>query len=263
MTKSKYYKHPKFGHVYGDTIATPIGRASWPSLVTPKEPPPPQEGQQKGQPRYEVTLLIPKDGEKVKDWLKAVGSMTKAMISLYNQGKSGKLGECALLKDGDDPEVDLEKYPYYAGNWVLVARNTKQPVIKSTKKIEGKLEVLEPNAIIGGMKIRCVVTPLVTAHGVSYKLEWVQLVQDDGTRYGGGTKDFNELLEDISEEELEVDDIEESVRESDSEVSDEESEEAEEEDTPAVKPKKSSKGEPARVSAKGKQQGLKAGLKLI
>lgn len=189
MTKNKYWKHPMYGMVFGNSVPTPIGRLSWPYLTKPKAPPPPQEGQPEGQPRYECTLLIEKAGSEA--FVAQLKEMTDEMLILFNKGRPAALGTCMLFgKYGDGDEADLEKYPNYKGCWVLVARNSK--VVKTVGKDR---KAIETDKILGGMKGKFVITPLITAHGISYKLEVVQLVEDDGVRFGGATRDAVELLD--------------------------------------------------------------------
>ena len=197
--KKAYYKHPKFGHVYGELIASPVGRCCWPSLVNPKAPPPPQEGQAPGQPRYEVTVLLPKDSPKVDEFVEKISTMATEMLKLFNEGRKAKVSDIEMVQDGD--AYDLEKYPFYKGCYVLVARNANNPKVINHDK--PKSSVIEPKEIAGGMKVRVLVTPLITAHGLSYKLEVCQLISDDGTRFGGGQRDtigFLDALEDGEEE---------------------------------------------------------------
>lgn len=188
-TKYKLYKHPKYGMVYGEARPTPEGRLVWPSLVEPKDPPPPEEGEQPGSPRYESTILLSKDSPEVANFLADMKAMTDEMLILFNLKRPAKLGQCDILKDGD--AFDMEKYPYYKNNWVVLARNKEQPkCIGANKKPLEDLTVLK-----GGCLVKGVITPLITGHGISYKLEVIQFIKDDGTRFGGGVKDLTSLLE--------------------------------------------------------------------
>lgn len=179
MGKYKLYKHPAYGHVYGPAYGTPVARCVWPALVNPKAPPPPKDGQAPGQPRYEVTLLLPKGDTQAEQFITAIQDVAAEMKELFNKGRSAKIGDCDVVKDGDS--FDEEKYPYYKGHWIITPRNVKPVGVYNTEK-----EVIETANIVGGMKVRAAVTPLLTAHGVSYKLNMIKLVEDDGTRIGGG-----------------------------------------------------------------------------
>lgn len=176
--KSKYYKHPTYGFVYGLRQPTPFGRAAWPSLVKPKDPPPPQPGQPVGTPRYELTILLKKDDAFVKEFVAKVEKEVQEMLELFNKGRSAKLSVDAPLKDGNT--FDLEKYPYYKDCWILVGRNAKQISV-----VDGKKRDIEVSRVEGGNIVCGVVTPLITAHGVSYKLEIVQYIKDDGVHFAG------------------------------------------------------------------------------
>ena len=189
MAKNRYYKHPTYGHVYGESLPTPLGRFCWVYLTKPKDAPPPLEGQQQGPPRYEITVLLDKGSSA--DFITSLKAMTDEMLALFNKGRSANLGECKLFgKNGDGDEADLEKYPYYKNCWVLTGRNAKAPKVVGPDR-----KPIDPKEVIGGHLGKVVITPLITAHGISYKLEAVQFVKDDGVRIGGSVRDTVELFE--------------------------------------------------------------------
>lgn len=196
----KHWKHPQFGMVFAGEFPTPVGRLAWPSLITPKDPPPPKEGQPPGKPRYEITILLPKDDPKVVAFCALIDADSKEAIKYFNQGRAATIGDCMLFgKNGDGDNYDHEKYPYYKGNWVLVARNAEKTPDKDI--IGGSTTEAYPRENIkGGMLGRLVVQILITAHGISYKLKCVQVKADDGVRFGGGSRDVRDLLDDLAEE---------------------------------------------------------------
>lgn len=188
---TNYYKHPTYGMVYGKSIVSPLGRLCWPFLVTPKNPPPATDGNPPGAPRYEVTIALPKADLKVKKFVKEVKEMTDEMLVLFNKGRSAKLSELSLFgKYGDGDEADHEKYPFYEGTWNLVGRNTQV-----AKVVDASKKIIEAKTIEGGMIGRLIVTPLITSHGISYKLEAVQFVKDDGVRFAGSARDSLDLFD--------------------------------------------------------------------
>lgn len=189
---TKFYKHPKFGHCYGLALPTPVGRCCWPSLVKPKDPPPPQPGKEPGQPRYELNLLLDKTDPVVVKFAELVKGMTDEMLEQFNEKKPTKLSCTQVFVDGDT--FDMEKYPFYRGMWVLTARNSSQPQVVDSG-IGKKPAMIDHAAIIGGMKCRMVITPMITTSGISYKLAVAQLVEDDGVRFGGGTRDMISFLD--------------------------------------------------------------------
>lgn len=196
-------KNKKYGHVYGPLRVTPLGRFSWPSLVEPKAPPPPKEGEAPGPSRYEVSLLLEKKNPQVEAFVATMNTLKPEMLTLFNQKRSAPLGDVQVLQDGDDDQrFDKEKYPYYKGMWVLVARNTEAPQVVGNQK--PRPEVIEAKEVSGGMQGMLVVTPMLTSHGMSYKLVVVQKINDDGTRFGGGTRDAIGLLEATTPDEVEA-----------------------------------------------------------
>lgn len=198
MSKAKHWKHPQFGMVFcNETVKTPVGRFSWPSLVTPK-PGMPQADGSVGQPRYEITVCIPKDGKGVTEFLADLNFYRDEMVPIFNQKRAAKLGEIDVMgKYGDGDTADHEKYPYYKGCWIISARNSKQEF----NVMDANGDDLDPAAIVGGMQGRLLIRPLVTGHGMSFKLEIVKLLKDDGVRFGGGVRDVNKLKALLDEEE--------------------------------------------------------------
>ena len=179
MTNKDYYKHPEYGFVYGESVPTPRGRLCWPYLVKPR-PGMKQKDGTEGQARFEITIALAKNDPKVKTFLEYIAAETKAMVARFNEGRSAELAVSRFVKDGD--AMDAEDYPYYQGCWVLCARNSKPVQIIDDAKGE-----IEASTIKGGMIGKLMVTPLITAHGLSYKLELVQFLKDDGVRFAGGS----------------------------------------------------------------------------
>src|SRR3972149_830527 len=142
-----------------------------------------------------------------------------------------------VSKDGDG--FDLEKYPYYENRFILVARNAKAVDIYSKDE-----EKIMPSEIIGGAEGRILVTPIITAKGVSFKLELVQFIKDDGTRYGGANRDLSSFLTALDEDSKEEDeDEDDDDSEDDNDEDEDEDEEKEEHDDEEI---------PTKLAAKGK-----------
>lgn len=191
MAENKYYKHPKYGHVYGVNTPTPIGRIVWVSLVEPKLG---KVTDQNPNPtaKYQVTFLFPKTNEAVKAFLASTKKQADEIVAIFNKGRPTQLSVTSIFKDGDN--YDHEKYPYYKDNWVLPASNPKPVAIVNQQKTP-----IEAKTILGGMLCRGVVVPLCTAAGgITYRLEMLQLAKDDGVRYGGGRPDPGSFLDAIS-----------------------------------------------------------------
>lgn len=195
MSKSKYYKHPRFGMVYGNDTLTPVGTLVWPALTKPKDPPPPKPGEEPGRPRHEVTILFDKEEETVAFFKEALEAVKDDMVEYYNEGKGVTIAVGAVLIDGDSGKIDLEKYPYYAGKWGMVIRNAQLPkFVDRDKNVE-----LEARDFEGGMKVRANFQPMVTAHGFSYKLKALQRWEDTGERFGGGMRDDLSIFDDCED----------------------------------------------------------------
>lgn len=188
---NKYYKHPTYGFVKGEEHATPVGRLCWPHLVKPKEAMEAPEGKDKAAPRYEIALLLDKADPKVADWLKLITLMTDEMLVLFNQGKPTVLGLKELrVKDGDEEKIDKEKYPYYKGMWVVIAKN---PAV--TPCYNAKKEEITPAEVKGGQLGKLVVVPIITGWGVSFQLRGTQVIKDDGTKFGGEIRTASSFLD--------------------------------------------------------------------
>ncbi len=188
--KGKISKHKTYGFVYGIKTKTPVGRLAWPSLVTAKESTfPLKEGETQPPPRFEATYLWSKKDKDVKAFVKELDTMKDDMVELFNEGKKkAKISVDEVLKDGD--EMDTEKYPYYAGNYYIVAKHKDRPQI-----FDMSVNEVKPEDVKGGMPALAVITPILTAHGMSFKLEVVQLAKDDGVRFAGGATDSKDMLE--------------------------------------------------------------------
>lgn len=193
-TKNKYYKHPQYGMVFGPDVVVPLGRLAWPYLVTPREGMEDANGN-KGAPRYEVTLILPKNDPKVIAFHDIVADMVDEMVTLFNDKRPAKIAIDDIFKDGD--KFDSEKYPYYQGSHVLVARNTEVPETKDiTKNSVGKYTPKNASEFVGGLLCVAIVAPLITSYGVSYKLKTIISVRDDGIRIGGSVASAESLIDD-------------------------------------------------------------------
>lgn len=182
-----YYKHPMYGHVYGPSIASCPGRLVWCHLVKPKEGMKQADGKV-GEPRFEATLLLSKDDPRTKVFIDETEKLGQYLVQVFNEGKKTKLATSLSLKDGD--QFDLEKYPFYKGNWVLVAKNVKVPLFYDKDKAE-----IEAKEVVGGLIGKFLMRPIITVHGITFKLEAVQVLKDDNVRYGGGLRNLTDLLD--------------------------------------------------------------------
>lgn len=190
----KYYKHPQYGSVFSnDAYMTPPCRLCFPALVKPKDPPAPRPGDAPGQPRYEATLLFPKESKAHTEFLRAMELVTQDMLKVFNMGRSAKIGELAVVKDGDAPYwqagENADKYPYYKGQFLLAARNTVKPSI-----VGPDTKPIDPAKLIGGTEVVAIIIPIIVATGVTYKLKVIQLIKDDGVRFAGGARSDDDYI---------------------------------------------------------------------
>jgi hypothetical protein len=170
--------------VYGKDIFTPVGRASFVYLAEPQAPF--QAGQD---PKYSISLLIPKDDETAKAQLREIQTMCQKLAAQKFGSKIPPFAQ-PIFRDGDDKE-----YQGYPGNWVIVARNKNKSGHSQGFKILG--DVL-PESIEAGMLVRLQVQPMVGQNGFSYKLRGIKLVKDDGVRFSAAP-DGASLLEGLDD----------------------------------------------------------------
>lgn len=190
MTELSWFA--KANRVYlKDAVLTPPGRVSFPSLVEPR----PREHQGKVlEPQFEFSILLDKEDGAVQQFeeelLQAVGDM----VVLYNNNKAENLPKLGavdnVFKDGN--KANLEKYPMQEGKHVLIARNKKRPDI-----IDKAGNDLKPEDIKAGMIVRAFVVPHFGSTGISYRAEALQVMDDDGVRFGGSRPDYRSLMQEI------------------------------------------------------------------
>lgn len=225
---SKFYRDPATGRVYGETIATPKGRFSWPHMASPKAD---KSKDGKDILRYEITLLLPKEDPKVVKFLDDLSTMIfgytetefgtaprdpkgqmiyGGVLGLFNKGSVTKVSFDSLLKDGDN--ADHEKYPYYANHYILLARRGAE---------RGEVDLRGPDKkkatadkFVGGVKGILILQPHCGPTGLSFKMEGAQWLEDDGTRFGGGIRSIDKFLEAVSEEETSDENVNDSLFES-------------------------------------------------
>lgn len=180
---TQYYTSKKWGDVYGNAIRTPVGRIVFVSLDRPNE-------FNQGKPKYGATLLFPKSDQKA--WGVLYNNFYAHVQELVAQRFPGHTLENApmvksWITDGDEPAAQSGKiYASHVGHWVLKA---DADVAKKPGVIDNQGKPLDPTVLLPGMLCRFVVVPQVYqgfGGGVSYKLQQVMLVQDDGTRLYGG-----------------------------------------------------------------------------
>lgn len=197
-----FVKSGKFGNVYGDFLKVDSARAAWVYIDKPRVPRAPKSGEQPREPKYEVTLLLPKGTPETKAFLRQANTMVEQMADGFFVGKASKKrpAEFEVVYDGDERE-DLEQYPFYEGHWYIIARATvnKQPKLWRLLK-KGKGEIIPQSELEAGMRCQAVVCPLFSQMGLSFQIHLLTLLKDDGVRFAG-SRPSPEAYLDITEDE--------------------------------------------------------------
>jgi len=180
--KQKYYEN-RFGNVFGPMVVTPVGRATFCNLAQPN---------QKFQPaKYSVTILFDKTDDKLKDQLNLMIGACKELIAFKYKGGKIPIFSTPPIQDGSE-----KSYQGFEGCYFITAKSNKIPEV-----IDQKRKPLDPAQILPGMKIRCVVAPILFDKGVAWSLSCVQFVEDDSIRFYGGP-DPKSLLDDVKAESM-------------------------------------------------------------
>lgn len=184
---SEFYMN-KFGNVFGEMMATPIGRANFINLKTPNT---------KYQPaKYGLSILFEKKDAAVKTGLNVMIKHCKDLIAFAaSKGKKTEEFTVGPIRDGDSDKTS--KYQGFAGKWFISAKNASQPDMIMMGK---KMEVASPDLFLPGVLVRATVSPIIYDDGVSWKVHAVQFVKDDGVRFYGGP-DPKSLLAALDEDE--------------------------------------------------------------
>lgn len=247
---NNFYRHPKYNWIASNTqLATFVGRASFPSLVTPKAYTGNSEDEDDAQnnensARYQMDIVSTATEKDVKAFVKQMTPLAEGMAEYYNENSKVEIGKVKVLDDGN--KLDTERYEQYEDAIYIQVRKSapkdKQVPITCFKEVDGKAVAIDPSKIEAGMKVRAVVEPKLTSHGISYNCLAIFLIEDDGVRFAGGQPSVNTLLdlvglsaseddEDDEDEEFEDESEDEEEDEDDSEDDeDEEEDEGEDED---------------------------------
>lgn len=147
------------------------------------------------EPRYSVTILIPKT-DKV-----TLGKIEKAIAAAKEEGKTktfgGKLPANlkTTLHDGDE-EADLERNPEYAGHMYMAMSSKQRPGV-----VDLDLNpILDSTQVYSGCYARVAINAFPYSNsgnkGVSFGLNNVQFIED-GEPLGGRTRPEDDFAEDL------------------------------------------------------------------
>lgn len=163
-------------------INTPKGRASYPHVSKPSA------FQGEGDPKYSVTLMVPKTEVEFIAKLKA--AQQSAIKELYPT-KVPQNFETWGITDGDETED-----PHSAGHWLIKASNKLKPRIVDSQGTD----ILDELEVYGGCYARLSINAKAygtsNKGGVTLELNVFQKVAD-GTPFGGAAKAMSEAVDEL------------------------------------------------------------------
>lgn len=179
-------------------LITPTGRLSYPSLFKPR----PNELNPEAAPKYEATLLFPKDLSiaVIKNAIK------DAIAKEYPSGKLPNGFKGDIIKDGDDEKyAEKDGYP---GHWVVCFKSKYPPAVVSSEKLgNGNWRPITEDSreIYGGAWCRVAFRAYCydvknnkgtsMSRGVSLDLASIQKLRDDEP-FGNGPSNPNDDFDD-------------------------------------------------------------------
>jgi hypothetical protein len=188
----EYYKD-KYGNIHGPEVITPILRCMYVNLAKPSE-------YIKDKPQWGCLLVW--DKTESPDWAPIIG-VAKSVIEQHPKKKNFQAD--SFIKDGDeriDDEGRVKKD--FAGRYYVSLSSSKPIVV-----LDRSRNLMDPASILGGMLIRARARVIASTPSGSFKVSLkptaIQLVQDDGVRYGGSAIDrmFDDLpMEGLAEDDL-------------------------------------------------------------
>lgn len=172
-----------------DKLITPKFRGSYVAADKPR-----QAKGGEGEPKYGITIVLPKSDPKTKAFLASLKASFKAAL-IEKFGKD--IPESALkhypIRDGNTPDEDGEIPEEFKDCWVIVAKNTRRPGLVIKRGAE-RMEVDHPEFDIAkfysGAYYYATVTTYAWKHdtggkGVSVSLSGLMQVAD-GEKFGAG-----------------------------------------------------------------------------
>lgn len=190
-------KKVKNAVLYEDgTIRIDNVRASYPHLFVP------QEGDN-GDKSYSLTGILPNSTHKEARKL----VLERIELTEKDNKVTGKIPkDKRFLKNGDDSGKDA-----YAGAWTLSAREKKRPSVRGKDKTP--LSKDDADLIEGGVIVNMLIRPWFQDNKfgkrINANLIAVQLVKDDGVRFGEGRiseDDIDDSFDDVDDEDGGFDD---------------------------------------------------------
>lgn len=182
-------------------LRTPVGIVSFPHVFKPQK-------NDQDKDVWSMVLLIPKSTD-ITELKNAINKVAKAKWGLKT--KDMKLNY--PLKDGDtlrgeDGELKKDKYPEYAGHYVLTMNSYNPPVIYDPKKKKIEGDENPPSGFYAG----CFAHAVISIKPYDFKKKgvkcWLQGAQKtkNGERLGGGISDDDfDVIESDDPEDIDTD----------------------------------------------------------
>ena len=158
----------------------------------------PQEPLGGGDPKYSLTLLIPKSDTATVNKIKAAITEAREIYCNRNGANALPLKPVHTLKDGDGTKDNGDEFgPECKGHWVIKVKSSKKPAVVDAYRNEIK----DPTAIYGGCYGRASINfygyNTAGQKGISASLLAVQKLHD-GEPFGtvGSADDFDDDFRD-------------------------------------------------------------------
>jgi hypothetical protein len=170
-------------------VTSPKGRLSFPNLFVPKAF---QEGQEA---KYGCQLLLKKGEPAVEAFIKQLKDVMQfAVVEKWPDPKKRPTKLMSGLKDGDTWEFDQgglkkDKYPEYAGHYVISANGKKKPLVVDQQA----MPITNDEDVYAGCWIRIQFNAYANdkgKFGVFFGLRGVQKM-GDAEAFGGGSAKFD------------------------------------------------------------------------
>lgn len=178
---------------------TPVFTLEFPKVFTPKK------GANGGKDKYKITMVF--DNEKDLEPLKkmAMAALKEKFGPKMDNPKFKKSLRWPFKKgtDGEDTDIDTEKWPHFTGKFYCDANSEYAPGIVDNKR----QEIIDPSQIYRGAKCKAAVNVYTfdtdENKGVGIGLMALQKWAD-GDRLGGGPVDAASLFDSVETEEVEL-----------------------------------------------------------
>lgn len=184
--KESQYYHDAYGNVHGPEVLTPTCRCLYVNLAEPSEYTP-------GKPTWGLTLVWDKTDEETTAKWKNLLPMFDLVIA--DHPKSSKFKNDSFIRDGDEKtkEDGTVRTEFKGKYYVTLSASKPLEVIDRSKNF------LDPSKVEGGMFVRSAAKIVASTPSGTYKVSlkptMIQLVHDDGTRYG--KRDAKALFDDL------------------------------------------------------------------